>query len=395
VRVNFIILVLIPLVLSIVLLPTLSFAEQDQLKCRIQVAGDQSLGPMEKYFAFKSCSGEAKENHLVCMRNIPKDTSTTFAEKNLAFQECREKKPKPYVYETDQYFHVAEQIIDFCEYFYPTHLITEDLVFFTVVKHPYARPCLLLYADPIWNYTGTDRAVTLLNHIHDKTLEHLEKTKEERMQSVEDARISQSRIMHIEDLFIKQENEIKFLENQLIEKDELIAKNDVVIQEQLNVIEKFKKKNIVLTSTEVLDTENKIKLQECLENKILETLSFIEKYKTIQECTKTFNHIPVVIDNSTITTISKKIIQGCEDYYPAFQVLSERKFIDAIQRPIVKVCPLLYNAPVWSYEGADRSQVLLELVESKVHEYLNEHKDFFETSICNLVIKFLNCNYLL
>ena len=95
----------------------------------------------------------------------------------------------------------------------------------------------MLYDDPIWNYTGTDRAVALLNHLHDKTLEHLEKTKEERMQGVEDARISQSRIMHIEDLFKEQEEKIKFLENQLIEKDELIAKNDVVIQEQLNVIE--------------------------------------------------------------------------------------------------------------------------------------------------------------
>jgi hypothetical protein len=256
-RLNLIIFLLIPLVLSIGILPTLSFAEQEHLKCRIQVSADQSLDPREKFFELDRCYGLNDEEHVDCMRSIPRDTSLTFVEKNLAIQECQKNKPKPYINETDQYLQAAEQIIGFCDYFYPTHLITEDLVFFTVVKHPYARPCLLLYDDPIWNYTGTDRTSTLLNHLRDKTLEHLEKTKEERMQGVEDARISQSRIMHIEDLFIKQENEIKFLENQLIEKDELIAKNDIVIQEQLNVIEKFKKKNIVLTSAEVLDPENK------------------------------------------------------------------------------------------------------------------------------------------
>jgi len=385
-RLNLIIFLLIPLVLSIGILPTLSFAEQEHLKCRIQVSADQSLDPREKFFELDRCYGLNDEEHVDCMRSIPRDTSLTFVEKKLALQECASKKPDAYINETDQYLQAAEQIIGFCDYFYPTHLITEDLVFFTVVKHPYARPCLLLYDDPIWNYTGTDRASALLNHLRDKTLEHLEKTKEERMQGVEDARISQSRIMHIEDLFIKQENEIKFLENQLIEKDELIAKNDIVIQEQLNVIEKFKKKNIVLTSTEASDTGNKELLEKCLENENLKTLTFIEKYKTIQECTKTFNHIPLVIDNSTITTLSKKIIEGCTNWYPAFQVLSERKFIDAVKRPVVKLCPLLYNAPVWSYEGEDRPQVLLDLVESKVHEYLNEHKDFRETSVYNAFI---------
>jgi len=383
---SFIIFVLIPLVLSIGLIPTLSFAEQDHLKCRIQVSSDQSLDPIEKYSALKKCYGIDEENHVACMRNVPQDTSLSFAQQKLALQECANKKPKPYIYEKDQYFHVAEQIIDFCDYFYPTHLITEEIEFFTVVKHPYARPCLLLYADPIWNYTGTDRATALVNHLHDKTLEHLEKTKEERMQNVEDSRISQSRIMFIEDIFKDQKKKIEFLENQLVEKDELIAKNDVVIQEQLNVIEKFKKKNIVLTSTEVIDAENKMKLQECLENEILETLTFIEKYKTIQECTKTFYHIPVVIDNSTITTISKKIIEGCTNAYPVFLILSERDFVNAIQHPGVRVCPLLYKAPVWSYEGADRSQVMLDVVESKVQEYLNEHKDFRETSVYNAFI---------
>jgi len=383
---SFIIFLLIPLVLSIGLVPTISFAEQDHLKCRIQVSSDQSLDPREKFFALDRCYGLNDEDHIDCMRSIPKDISLTFVEKKLALQECASKKPNPYIYEKDQYLHVAEQIIDFCDYFYPTHLLTNEIEFFSVVKHPYARPCLLLYADPIWNYTGTDRATALMNHLHDKTLEHLEKTKEQRMQSTEDARISQSRIMFIEDLFKEQKKKTEFLENQLEEKDKLIAKNDVVIQEQLNVIEKLKKKNIVLTSTEVLDTENKIKLQECLENEILETLTFIEKYKTIQECTKTFNHIPIVIDNSTITTISKKIIQGCQDWYPAFLVLSERAFIDAINRPVIKLCPLLYNAPVWSYAGEDRPQVMLEVVESKVGEYLNEHKDFRESSVYNAFV---------
>ncbi len=380
---SFIIFLLIPLVLSIGILPTLSFAEQDHLKCRIQVSADQSLDPIEKFFALDRCYGLYDEEHRDCMRSIPRDTSLTFVEKKIALKECASKKPNPYIYEKDEYLHVAEQIIDFCDYFYPTHLLTNEIEFFTVVKHPYARPCLLLYADPIWNYTGTDRATALVNHLHDKTLEHLEKTKEERMQSVEDARISQSRIMFLEDLFKDQKKKTEFLENQLEEKDKLIAKNDVVIQEQLNVIDEFKKKNIILTSTIGLDTENKIKLQECLENEILETLTFIEKYKTIQECTKTFNHIPVAIDNSTITIISKKIIQGCQDWYPAFLILSERKFIDAVKKPIIKVCVLLYKAPVWSYEGADRSQVMLDVVESKVEEYLNEHKDFRETSVYN------------
>ena len=59
-------------------------------------------------------------------------TSLTFVEKKIAREECANKKPDAYIYETDQYLHVAEQIIDFCNYFHPTHLITEEIEFFVL-----------------------------------------------------------------------------------------------------------------------------------------------------------------------------------------------------------------------------------------------------------------------
>lgn len=382
---SFIIFVLILLVLSIGFLPNFSFAGDEELKCRIQVSTDQSLDPIERFLGLDECYG-IKKDHATCLRNIPKDMSLTFVEKKLARDACAKERPVLYYSDKDQYLHVVDQIMGLCEYFYPTHLLLKDLVFYQTVKHPYARPCLLLYDDPIWNYTGPDRNSILLNHLYVQTLEHLEKTKEERIEGVEDARIAKSRIMHIEDLFIKQDNEVKFLENQLEEKDELIKKNDIVIQEQLNVIESLKRKNIILTSTEIPDIVKKEILQECLEDKNLESMTFIEKYETLQECTKAFDYTPIVFGNSTIPTISKKIIEVCTLWEPAYQTLSERKFLDVIEHPLVQVCPLLFKAPIWSYDGDDREQKILEKVEEHVEKYLNEHKNFRADSVYNAFV---------
>jgi len=315
-----------------------------------------------------------EQTHLECMRSVPSYYELTFVEKKYALKACHGKRPDPYSAITDETFGVAEKIIRFCEDFHPVYLITSKIEFQAVLKWPHTRTCILLYDTPLWNYTGSDRATVLLNYVHDKVLQHLEETKDEREKSKVDARLRQGQIMFVGDLFQKQNEKIEFLEKQLEEKTELIVKNELLIQEQQEVIENLNQriKNIALLSADSPSLVVYEKLLECLKNQDIKSLTINEKVKVLQECTKLDTHKLIVISDNIITRITEAILRYCQDSYPIYLEFDERIYYKSVQHSFAKECLWIYQQPIWSYQGSDRTEVLIEAGKPHVEQYLNE-----------------------
>ncbi len=177
--------VIIPLILVGIIF-NFSFAEENTQECRIRVSLDQSLTHIEKISEIKECSMMVKRE------------TVTASTGNIA--------------------HTSEKIIKFCERTLPIFRILNEPGYIIASNHPFSRPCLLLFNEPIWNYTGPDRPKVLLDFLHDKVEKDLEDTKEEREKSQIEARLRQGQIMYIVELFEKQDEKIEFLENNLKKK---------------------------------------------------------------------------------------------------------------------------------------------------------------------------------
>jgi len=379
---------IIPLILLVGITLNSSFAEENTQECRIRVSSDQSLDKIEKFFALDKCFGGEKENHLDCMRNIPQDTSLTFVERKIATQECVSKRQSVTV-NTDDISKMSKMIIKFCEERLPIYKIVTEMQFYAVAQHPFSRPCVLLYNEPIWNYTGADRPKVLLDFVHEKIHQHLEDTEDERQNSVRDARIKQSRVMMLEDLFIQVIERISYLEKQVLENNEQITSNKSIIQEQQKVIDELDKKikNIVLVSSHSqiknFDIEH---VEECIRMAIPKQLSLADKIKDVQECAKVDRHVPIEITDQIIIRISQKAIEFCNDGYPFFLVLSYQDYLDTIKHPITRECAVLYQHPIWTYEGADREEKIFEIVKEHVKQKLDESSDERKKSVIDALI---------
>jgi len=332
---------LIPLILVGIIF-NFSFAEENTRECRIRVSLDQSLTPLERITAIKECS-------LLGQRETVTVTTGDIA-------------------------HTSEKIIKFCERTLPIFRILNEPGYIIAAHHPFSRPCLLLYNEPIWDYTGPDRHKVLLDFLHDKVEQELEDTKEEREKSVIEARLKHGQIMNIVELFDEQNEKIEFLEKQLEEKMELIANNELLIQEQQETIGNLKQKikNVALSSTDFASTFVNKELLECLKNTDLESLSLHEKIKTLQECTKFDDHKLMVINDKLITRITVDILDFCQDSYPTYLEFGERIYSKSQQHPVVEVCIWVYQQPIWSYQGPDRTEKLIEAGKPNVEQYLNE-----------------------
>jgi len=339
---KFIVYTLIPLLFLVGNISNFSFAEENTQECRIRVSLDQSLTPLESITAIKECS-------LLGQR----ETITV---------------------STGDIAHTSEKIIKFCERTLPISKILNEFGYIIATKHPFSRPCLLLYNEPIWDYTGPNRPKVLLDFLHDKVEQELEDTKEEREKSQIDARLKHGQIMNVVELFEKQGEKIEFLEKQVQEKMELIANNELLIQEQQETIENLKQKikNVALSSTDFASTFVNKELLECLENTDLESLPHHEKIKTLQECTKFDDHKLMVINDKLITKITVAILDFCQDSYPTYLEFGERIYSKSQQHPVVEVCVWVYQQPIWSYQGPDRNQMLIEAGKPHVEQYLNE-----------------------
>ena len=316
-----------------------------------------------------------EQTHLECMRSVPSYGEITFVERKFALEACREKRPDPYIANTDKFAGFAEKILEFCENYHPMYIFFNDEILFqAVVKRPMTRTCVLLYDNPLWNYTGPDRAAVLLGHLHDQTLQQLEETKDEREKSKADARLRQGQIMFIVDLFQKQNEKLEFLEKQLEEKAELITKNELLIQEQQEMIENLNQriKNIALSSDDFQSLFDNKKLLECLKNADIKLLPINEKIKVLQECTKIDNHKLIVIDDDLITRVTETILDFCEDSYPIYLEFGGHIYYKSAQHAFAEECIWIYQQPLWSYQGPDRIEVLIEAGKPNVEQYLNE-----------------------
>jgi hypothetical protein len=67
-------------------------------------------------------------------------------------------------------------------------------------------------------------------------------------------------------------------------------------------------------------------------------------------------------DNYTQAEIRDKIqnMQRCEDWYPQYRYLTEAQFTIQKKAEVVRDCFLLYNDPIWSYDGKDRLNKLID-----------------------------------
>jgi len=365
-----------------------SFSEENRNECRIRVSSDQSLDKIEKFIALDNCFGGEKENHLDCMRNIPQDTSLTFVEKKIARQECASKRQSVTV-NTDEISKMSKMIIKFCEERLPIYKIVSEMQFYAVAQHPFSRPCVLLYSEPIWNYTGADRPKVLLDFVHEQIHQHLEDTEDERQNSVRDARIKQSRVMMLEDLFIQVIERISYLEKQVLENNEQITSNESIIQEQQKVIDELDKKikNIVLTSSHSEIKDSTIEeITECIRIAQSKPLSLVDKIKDVQQCAKIDRRDPIEISDQIISRISQKAIKFCNDGYPFFLELSYQDYLDTIKHPVTRECAVLYQHPIWTYEGADREEKIFEIVKEHVKQELEESSDVRKKSVIDALI---------
>ena len=67
-------------------------------------------------------------------------------------------------------------------------------------------------------------------------------------------------------------------------------------------------------------------------------------------------------DNYTQAEIRDKIqnMQRCEEWYPQYRYLTEAQFTIQKKAEVVRDCFLLYNDPIWSYDGKDRLNKLID-----------------------------------
>jgi hypothetical protein len=180
--------------------------------------------------------------------------------------------------------------------------------------------------------------------------------------------------MYIVELFEKQDEKIEFLEKQLEEKMELITNDELLIQEQQETIEKLKHKinNAAFSSTDFASTFVNKELLECLKNSDLESLPHHEKIKTLQDCTNFDDHKLMVINDNVITKITVAVLDFCQDSYPVYLEFGENTYVKSQQHPFVEECVWIYQQPLWSYQGPDRTQTLIEAGKPHVEQYLNE-----------------------
>ena len=53
-------------------------------------------------------------------------------------------------------------------------------------------------------------------------------------------------------------------------------------------------------------------------------------------------------------------IQKCEDWYPQYRYLTDKQFSIQKNAEVVRDCKLLYNDSIWSYDGKDRFEILID-----------------------------------
>jgi len=329
----------------------------------------------------------AEETRSECMSRVSGE-SLNFVEKRFARDYCAELwKTEPVLVNPDKIFGVSAKIIQFCEERYPVYLVASELEYYVTTKHPFSRLCLFLYKEPIWDYTEYDRPKVLLDFVHDKIIQHMEETKDERQNSVRDARIKQGQTIHLQDLFVQMIERTSYLEKRIQENEEQIAKNESVIAEQSNVIDELNRKTDIILTSSHIDSDTVEKITECIKIAGTKPLSFIDKIKDVQECAQVNRHIPIEFNDLIITKISQRAIVFCNDGYHLFLELSYSDYLDTVKHPITRQCAWLYLQDIWAYDGSDREERMLDFVKERVKLKLDESSDVRSKSVNDAFIR--------
>jgi len=336
---KFLIIILIPMIF-VGMIP-FSFAEGNTEQCK-KVYEAEGLSLLERFAIYKICLDLIDEDTIV----FPKKVSRTYK--------------------------VVKDFLEYCDDFYPIFLQVDLNEFHALVKN--ATGCVGLYKSQFYHESGPDRIAKLYFDLESILKKHLEETKEQRQKSLRDARIDQGQIMYVKDVFEEQEDKVDFLEKQIIEKNKKITDNDIIIKDQLNVINSLtgKIKNTALSLNDYTSNIPESVLEECFRDIEAKDISTLDKINELQQCSLFDFHIPITVSFEAIEAISKRAVEFCINQYDLYLHVGNQEFIDAVEFPMATRCHLLYEDPIWDYEGPDRFQVLVDFVNPKVAKLLDD-----------------------
>jgi len=355
---NFFITAFIP---SLILITVFSFTIQDsfgetRVECRILKGSDLSLTPVERMYALRTCSSSgdilspfekmySEELHNECPRKVAHDTLSNHIARLADFEKCNKIQKASSLLTSQKITKFSKYIIGFCDEKYEIYRLVGAKNMYNQAGK-LTEECLMLYSAPMWNSTADDRDVQLHNFLVDKIKQALEEAKEIRQKSVEAARLSSLVITNFKNLFNEQKEKIAYLENQLQEK---------------NVMPNYFQR----------DFFNE-KLEDCIRIIYDKTILLKEKIDALTECSEIETTKPIAINHKKILQYSKNAVQFCEESYESFLILSKQDYYDSIKNPFTRICIILYNEPIWSYNQHDRTQVLEVFAYYKILKNINE-----------------------
>lgn len=205
-----------------------SFGETRQ-ECRSSVGGVQSLTPVERLLALRTCSLSDSSNptfaeiyteelHNECERRATHDTWLNHLLRIKDLQTCNKLQKIDTTLTEKKITKFSKVMIAFCDEKYKVYQLVgaKKMVNQAGINAPI---CLDLYTSSIWNSTANDRELQLHNYLMEKTQKSLDESKELRKKIIEESRLNRPIITTLKDLFDDQREKIKYLENQLQEKN--------------------------------------------------------------------------------------------------------------------------------------------------------------------------------
>jgi len=319
-----------------------SFAEDNTEQCK-KVYRAEGLSLLERFAVYRICLDLIDENTII----FPKKVSRTYK--------------------------VVKDFLEHCDDFYPIFLQVNLNEFHAIAKRG-ATGCVALYKTQSYHESGPDRISKIYFEVQSILKNYLEETKEQRQKELRENRIHQGKIMNVIDIFDEQQDKIYFLEKQIIGKNKKITENDIIIKDQLNVINSLngKIKNTALTLDDYTSNIPESVLEECFREIDAKEISTIDKINELQQCSLVDYHIPITVSFETINAISERAVEFCVNNYDLYLHVGNLEFLDAVEFPMATRCHLLYEDPIWNYEGPDRFQVLVDFVNPKVAKLLDD-----------------------
>ena len=332
-----------------------AFAETRQ-ECRSLIGGDQTLTPVERIYALKTCeSGTntastfhklySQELHEQCARNVALDHYRNHMVRLLDLEQCHKINTAEQTGE-QKITKFSKDLIQFCGEKYGVYQLVGAKKMYNHAGK-YTEACLFLYSAPMWNSTGPDRSVHLHNFVQDALKKSLDESHGKRLKAVEDARISRPLIINLDDLFEEQKQKIESLEKQIQEKN---------------------------LDSNLLDDILNENFENCLAIYYDKGIQLNDKIAALTLCYQTENTDSIPINHNEIVKYSKYAIQFCQESYHLYTTMSTQDYYDSIKNPITRKCVMLYNDPIWEYDKPDRTQVLEAFLYGKII------KNFDETS---------------